>query len=260
MKSMSPEAQKLIDEVKASPDAPPAGAQERIRKALDARIAAGDPGPSDMQPTSGPGSLRRILVGLVFVIGVAAGILWKKSTEPASSPASVPPSPVIASVPARAPAPPLVAAVPVPQEPPAAAPASEAPPLPSRSIPHPVPRIPLAPLPRKSPPVEAEKPAPEKPPEETCGIAGELKLLQQAQRNLQERKAEEVLTALQQASKACPGEGLEQERLALRILALCQLGRSDDARSGIARLEKDAPQSPSLGRIHAECDALIHAP
>jgi hypothetical protein len=133
----------------------------------------------------------------------------------------------------------------------------------------PAPRIPLHEL-RPAPSPEAEKPAPdktepekvheEKAQEEQCGIAGELKLLQRAQHDLQEHKADEVLTALQQASRACPGEGLEQERLALRILALCQLGRADDARTGLVRLEKEAPQSPSLGRIHAECDALLNVP
>lgn len=91
-------------------------------------------------------------------------------------------------------------------------------------------------------------------------MAGEVKLLQQAERDLQDHKAEVVLAALQQASKACPGQGLEQERLALRILALCQLGRATDAQTDAAKLEKEAPQSPSLGRIHAECGDLLSLP
>jgi hypothetical protein len=49
------------------------------------------------------------------------------------------------------------------------------------------------------------------------------------------------------------GAQLREERAAARILALCQLGRADEARAAAAAFLAERPSSPLTDRVRASC-------
>jgi hypothetical protein len=77
-----------------------------------------------------------------------------------------------------------------------------------------------------------------------------LRTAQQALRGGQPRLALDLLDA--QDRRFADG-ALEQERLAARVLALCQSGLVAEARAQAARFEQRWPRSPLKSRVRAAC-------
>lgn len=95
--------------------------------------------------------------------------------------------------------------------------------------------------PRDLPAVEGEKPP----------IVAELSLLRRVQASLRRRDGARALSELQAYPR---GEGvLRAERDAARILALCLLGRTIEAREAAARFVREHPGSAQRAAVDASC-------
>lgn len=84
-------------------------------------------------------------------------------------------------------------------------------------------------------------------------LAEETELLEQAQSALARGDAAAALRLLERHERRFPAGALSEERLAGRVLALCQLGRVADARRSAERLRAVAPQSPLWPRLRQAC-------
>lgn len=84
-------------------------------------------------------------------------------------------------------------------------------------------------------------------------LSAELELVAGAQRALNGAAASEALALLEQHQTRFPRGELAQERDAARVLALCALGRSADARRERRRFAHDWPASPLLARVRGGC-------
>jgi len=84
-------------------------------------------------------------------------------------------------------------------------------------------------------------------------LAEETRLLQAAQRELARKNASAALALLDEHAARFPRGVLAQERSAARVLALCDLGRSGDARRAAEAFVRSSPQSPLIPRLRASC-------
>jgi RNA polymerase sigma-70 factor (ECF subfamily) len=88
----------------------------------------------------------------------------------------------------------------------------------------------------------------------TRGSLGrELDLLHGAQAAWRERDSEKTLLLLDQHARRYPKSELRDERGALRVLALCELGRGREARRLGQLLIRRAPSSPVRATIEESC-------
>jgi hypothetical protein len=228
----------------ADPHAP-AGMHELVRRAT-----AADAGPSTVQLASMRGRIaaqlaagppvtaaligaRAIVVGLV-VAAIGAGIVAYLATRSAPRPVPAPPPPPALVAPKPA------AGVPPP---PAALPPSPIPPAPPAS-PRPV-RHAHAPAAHVAPP--AAKPAPPAP------VLSEVALLEQARAALRGGRAADALALTAQHATLYADGALGEEREALAIEALVELGRRSDAAARWAKFATAYPQS----NYHARLQRLI---
>ena len=170
---------------------------------------------------------------------------------PDDAPAPTPRTSPDRSVPAEPPAPaesPAAAEPPAPAESPATSPSPEAAPSaglvpPSTTLPSPASPSSSKPAPRTSPSHATE----------IDGLADETELLRAAQSALARGEAKHAL-ALLDAGKRRFGTGiLGEEREALHVLALCELGRRGKARAEADAFAAAHPSSPLLSRVHAAC-------
>jgi hypothetical protein len=87
-------------------------------------------------------------------------------------------------------------------------------------------------------------------------IAGdELGVIREAQGALQAGDANRALSLLDEHSAANRQGILREERMAARVLALCELGRTDEARAEAARFLRESPASPLASRVRSACPA-----
>lgn len=84
-------------------------------------------------------------------------------------------------------------------------------------------------------------------------LAGELLLIQRAQRALARGDGAEALDAVDAHARAYPRGRLTEERDAARVLALCALGRADASRAAAARFIARHPDSPQAARVRGAC-------
>jgi hypothetical protein len=84
-------------------------------------------------------------------------------------------------------------------------------------------------------------------------IAQELQILREARKELGAGQAGRVLEMLDGAEGIFRGAALEEEFRTAHIAALCQLGRSEQARIEISALVSRWPNSPAAARLSAEC-------
>jgi hypothetical protein len=89
--------------------------------------------------------------------------------------------------------------------------------------------------------VQAEEPS----------LAAELENLRAAQAELKAGRADRALALLD--DHPIGSRALEEERRAERIVALCRLGRVDDAQAESARFLKTFPKSPLAARVRETC-------
>jgi hypothetical protein len=84
-------------------------------------------------------------------------------------------------------------------------------------------------------------------------LAREVQILRDARAQLKEGDPEKALNTLDRHAQLHPQGTLAEEQLAARALALCSLGRSAEARTAMAKLERIAPRSPHLLRVKSSC-------
>jgi hypothetical protein len=115
--------------------------------------------------------------------------------------------------------------------------------------------------PPPAPPPVAAAPPPAAPPPAASPVVGpsvdadtlvaETRRLREAHAALQGGDGARALALLQEQSAV--GPQLREERAAARILALCSLGRKDEARIAAARFLGESPRSPLADRVRASC-------
>jgi hypothetical protein len=84
-------------------------------------------------------------------------------------------------------------------------------------------------------------------------LAEETRLLHAAQRELASKHAVAALELLDEHAVRFPGGALAEERSAARVLALCALGRSAEARRVAEAFVSSSPQSPLVPRLRGSC-------
>ena len=84
-------------------------------------------------------------------------------------------------------------------------------------------------------------------------VAGEIALLNQAQRALASGQADRALQLLDRHARDFPRGSLAEERAAARIIALCALGHVTAARAETAAFVRKSPESPLVDRVRAAC-------
>ena len=94
--------------------------------------------------------------------------------------------------------------------------------------------------------------SPEVPSEDTSPhLADEVEALREAHTALREGRAGEAMEVLDQ--DAAPSSGLEQERAAMRVFALCRLGKTQEAQSQAKAFLAQWPKSPHAARVRTAC-------
>jgi outer membrane protein assembly factor BamD (BamD/ComL family) len=84
-------------------------------------------------------------------------------------------------------------------------------------------------------------------------MLAELRAVQTAQRALARHDGPAALRALASLDRAQPQGNLREERDALRVLALCEAGRADDARAAADVFLTRHPGSPQAARVRGAC-------
>ncbi|APR82269.1 putative secreted protein [Minicystis rosea] len=85
------------------------------------------------------------------------------------------------------------------------------------------------------------------------GLEAETDLLRRAQAELRAGRPGSALQALDEHDADFKGGVLHEERRAERILALCAMGRTDDARAEAQRFLAAFPRSPMAERVRSSC-------
>lgn len=115
-----------------------------------------------------------------------------------------------------------------------------------------VPQAPVAP-PVNSAPEEQKPRAEAAPSAATPSLADETRLLEMAQRELAARRPSAALSLLDEHSRRFSRGALGQERTLARILALCALDRTEEARRAASAFMTAWPSSPLVPRLRASC-------
>jgi hypothetical protein len=84
-------------------------------------------------------------------------------------------------------------------------------------------------------------------------IEAETRALGLALTDLRNGNAERALSALDAQLTRFPDGALAEERAEARIMALCSLGRTEEARDNAARFFVEHPRSVLAGRVRASC-------
>jgi RNA polymerase sigma-70 factor (ECF subfamily) len=91
-------------------------------------------------------------------------------------------------------------------------------------------------------------------------VSEEMRLLGAAQRELSARRGDEALRLLEEHARKFPEGALGEERLAVRVLALCDLGRVAEARQATRDFLSRFPVSPLVPRIRESCGQVAGQP
>jgi hypothetical protein len=84
-------------------------------------------------------------------------------------------------------------------------------------------------------------------------LAEEVAILSRAEKEFHAGRPASALQVLEEHRRKFPGGALVQERIAARVHALCALGRTTEAESELARLERVSPGSLQEGRAREAC-------
>lgn len=234
--SLSREARGLVDAARREAGGPNPEQRTRMRRAVMAAVSAGAIGGATatsgtaaaaIATSSGLGVIGKVGIGLA-VIGVFGGsAVWVSQRNEAPSPvASVAVSSVVA-LPATS----AESTSAVPELPPAVVAVTSA----SASA-----------MVRAEPQQVA--------PEANDDLAEELGLLKSARSALGAGNASEALASLDQYVARFPKGKLGFEQRALRAMALCKAGRTDEGRAISAAIAEASPGSPLSERVAAACE------
>lgn len=119
----------------------------------------------------------------------------------------------------------------------------------------------MAPLPPEQPKTSSIRPsnapsspkAPEVPEESADTLIAETQRLRQAHGAMRGGDPEKALALLSEQSAENEGQKLRAERAAARVLALCKLGRVDEAHAEAEAFLAQNPQSPLADRVRKAC-------
>jgi type IV secretory pathway VirB10-like protein len=87
----------------------------------------------------------------------------------------------------------------------------------------------------------------------TSTFGDEFSLIRKAQRELASGHADAALATLREHERRFPKGSMNEDRLALRALALCSAGRRDEGRRAAKRLERRFPRSVYAERVNEAC-------
>jgi hypothetical protein len=268
---LSPDARRLLQKARA--DLSPGESDVvALRAAVSARIAAGGAmsGGGEAHGAGGtpPGASGSFgwfggtagkVVGAILLAGAVGGVAGWASHRFAPPAMALPPVVSAAAPPSRAPMPggvdpvrdPGPQAIPVEQ-------LAVAPPLHVGKVHRPRAAPPKEPEAREEareeqnePPVVAQPAA--APSEGAASLALETQLLREAQASLDHGDPDGALARVHQHELRFPRGTLVEERLVLRVLALCALGRTEAARAAARQVQQSAPDSPHLAGLRSSC-------
>lgn len=94
----------------------------------------------------------------------------------------------------------------------------------------------------------------------SASLVEETRLLREAYAALRSSDPQLALRLLDEHARRFPRGVLSEERSAQRIVALCNLGRLDEARAEAARFSQRSPASPLMKSILASCIADSNSP
>jgi hypothetical protein len=84
-------------------------------------------------------------------------------------------------------------------------------------------------------------------------LADETRVLEAAQRELASGRARSALALLDEHEKRFPSGALGEEGTAARVLSLCALGRTEEARRIATAFLENSPRSPLIPRLRGSC-------
>jgi hypothetical protein len=84
-------------------------------------------------------------------------------------------------------------------------------------------------------------------------LADETRVLEAAQRELASGRARSALSLLDEHEKRFPSGALGEEGTAARVLSLCALGRTEEARRIATAFLERSPRSPLIPRLRGSC-------
>jgi len=270
MNELGPRARALLDAARDG-DGPTDGARARVRASVTRRLAIGfaaGTAAATVAKTAGAGAATttaaiaapiglgmKVLVTLAIATAVGMGAVTYVDSRPridppvkvASSPRSIanaaPSKPRLPDAP-RAAATEAPPALPVP--------ASSVTPSPVLAAASPAPAVPGV--------VSASATAAATPaPTDSSAVAApvtvkdEIALISRAHAALTSGDPSGALALLDEHARRFPAGALGEEREATRVLALCALGRTGDARAAATRFFAAFPGGPQAGRVRASC-------
>lgn len=258
MSDLGPEARSILDGGRDGDDPTPAD-RARIRGSVMRAIAAGGAATTAAAMTEAAVAAKaaqgialgwKILAGLLITGAVGGGAALALRHEAPAAPAratsvSPPAQAASASAPPEEPTPPSAPLAPASTTPTVAS-ARPASPPPERRV---EPSKEPAPPALEEPSSPSAAVAPPTPPADT--LTDETRRLREAHGALTGGDPARALSLLDE--QAAAGVQLREERTAARILALCQLGRVDEARVAGARFLAESPRSPLADRVRASC-------
>ena len=253
---LGPEARAILEDGRAGDDPSPAD-RARVKRALMRSIAAGGVlSAASAKPAAAKGAavnaagktislgLSGKLIGAAVLVGaLGAGIAVARSRG--ESPAAPLPAPAAAEPLVESAAPieappsgPLASASDAPAPPTSAMPRDDV----SNPAPKGLPRAPARSLPAPAASVAGEDP-----------LVIATRRMREVNGALQAGNPEKAIALLDEPSDS--GE-LREERAAARVLALCKLGKHEEASAAAAAFLRDSPRSPLADRVRAGCPAV----
>jgi hypothetical protein len=237
MSPLSPQGRRLF-ELARGQDQPDEVARNRVARALSLKIAAGAAVTAAGASTT---ALGAVVAKSALVLGISGALVgggwfaWRTFQPAPPAAESISSAPRIAR--------PAAPAIHEEDEP------TLEPPSPSATkepVKAPVYRRTVRPATPAEPAAHATAPAED-------GLREETAALRLAQQALREKDPEQALQLLDEQDRRFQTGLLPQERAAARIMALCQAGRVEEARTQASRFERQWPRSPLLGRVRSAC-------
>ena len=252
---MSDELQRILDAERAAPPQPPVGSASAGWQRLQRSIVAAAPAPFDLPPPgvetlavaktgAGLGLVGKVLATTVIVGATTTAVVVAR---PEPTPAPTVARAVHEDAPRPRARPPAARAPTSAAIPPAVVdPGGEVPPAPA-PVPEPLPAE------RVRKPKSATVPTPP-PIVDASALEREAALVAASQRALAQNRPERALDLLEQHARTFPHGGMAEDRDALRVVALCAAGRTDDAATQRTKFFRRWPKSLHASRVRAACD------
>lgn len=238
MSDLGPEARAILDAAQGGDD-PTDADRRRVHSSIARRVGVGAAILGTTATTSataggativaGVTSMTKVVllvVGLVGAVGGGAYVVHRVTAPKSTTVATTKPTPVIAPAP-----------IPMPDPTPMPAP------METVAAPTPTPTPTVAPAPIAIAAASETK---------KSSFDDELALMQKAQAALGAGNPQGALALLDEGAKRFPNGALSEERVGMRVLALCEIGRSD-ARAQAETFLAAHPSAPMAEHIRSAC-------